>query len=93
MTYFYLFRVLEQTCVNQVKRLDSKVSAELVSSMLRAMTENAAHEPGVQMGASAVLVAVGHEYLDLVNDLILNHHYYHHPVEIQYIGLLKRMPQ
>lgn len=35
--------------------------------MLRAMTENAAYEPGVQMGASAVLVAVGHENLDLVS--------------------------
>lgn len=65
-TNLFLSRVLEQTCVNQVKRLDTEVSSELVSCMLRAMTENAAYEPAVQMGASAVLVAVGHEYLDLV---------------------------
>ena len=39
--------------------------------MLRAMTENSNYEPIVQMGASAVLVAIGHEYLDLVSNRII----------------------
>ncbi|XP_069356577.1 LOW QUALITY PROTEIN: maestro heat-like repeat-containing protein family member 1 [Maniola hyperantus] len=61
-----IVKVLEQTCVNQVKKLDQKVAAELVNAMLRAMTENPSYEPMVQMGASAVLVAISHEYLDVV---------------------------
>ena len=40
--------------------------------MLRAMMENVTYEPVVQMGASAVLVAVGHEHLDLVSFLFNN---------------------
>jgi hypothetical protein len=63
---FIFRRVLEQTCVNQVKRLKEPVATELVNSMLRAMTENPHYEPLVQLGASSVLVAIGHEYLDLV---------------------------
>lgn len=60
-------RVLEQTCLNQVKKLQPQTATELVSAMLRAMTENSGYEPVVQMGASAVLVAIGHELLDLVS--------------------------
>ncbi|XP_072937353.1 maestro heat-like repeat-containing protein family member 1 [Epargyreus clarus] len=67
-----IVKVLEQTCVNQVKKLDPQVAAELVNAMLRAMTENPSYEPSVQLGASAVLVAVGHEYLDLVLRSLIN---------------------
>lgn len=55
--------------MNQVKRLDPSAATNLVTAMLRAMMENVLYEPVVQMGASAVLVAVGHENLDLVNVL------------------------
>ncbi|CAH0726299.1 unnamed protein product, partial [Brenthis ino] len=67
-----IVKVLEQTCVNQVKKIDSKIANELVNSMLRAMMENPNYEPVVQMGASAVLVAIGHEYLDLVLRSLIN---------------------
>ncbi|XP_049870550.1 maestro heat-like repeat-containing protein family member 1 [Pectinophora gossypiella] len=67
-----IVKVLEQTCVHQVKRLDSQTAADLVNSMLRAMMENPGYEPSVQMGASDVLVAVGHEYLDLVLRSLIN---------------------
>ncbi|XP_046961304.1 maestro heat-like repeat-containing protein family member 1 [Vanessa cardui] len=67
-----IVKVLEQTCVNQVKKLDQKVAGELVNSMLRAMTENSTYEPVVQLGASSVLVAIGHEYLDLVLRSLIN---------------------
>lgn len=60
-------RVLEQTCLNQVKKLQPQTATELVSVMLVTMTENPGYEPVVQMGASAVLVAIGHELLDLVS--------------------------
>lgn len=76
------FRVLEQTCVNQVKKIDQKVATELVNSMLRAMTENLNYEPTVQMGASAVLVAIGHEYLDLVRRM---------QISIIFIVLIKKI--
>ncbi|XP_013181161.1 PREDICTED: maestro heat-like repeat-containing protein family member 1 isoform X1 [Papilio xuthus] len=66
------FMVLEQTCVNQVKKLNSKTATDLVNAMLRAMTENTAYEPVIQMGASSVLVAVSHEYLDMVLRLLIN---------------------
>lgn len=67
-----IIKVLEQTCVNQVRKLDPKVATELVSSMLRAMTENVGYEPVTQLGASAVLVAVGHENLDLALRSLIN---------------------
>ncbi|KAM3962707.1 LOW QUALITY PROTEIN: maestro heat like repeat family protein c11.1 [Aphomia sociella] len=67
-----IVKVLEQTCVNQVKRLEQTVAAQLVTSMLRAMTENTNYEPVVQMGASSVLVAVSHEHLDLVLRSLIN---------------------
>ncbi|XP_063358978.1 maestro heat-like repeat-containing protein family member 1 [Cydia amplana] len=65
-------KVLEQTCVNQVKRLDKATAEELTSNMLRIMTENPEPDPAVQMGASAVLVAIGHEHLDLVLRSLIN---------------------
>ncbi|CAH2066000.1 unnamed protein product, partial [Iphiclides podalirius] len=68
-------KVLEQTCVNQVKKLKSQTASELANAMLRAMTENTAYDPSVQMGASSVLVAVSHEYLDLVLRLLINQLY------------------
>lgn len=52
--------------MNQVKKIEQGTATLLVNSMLRAMTENPLYEPIVQMGASSVLVAIGHEYLDLV---------------------------
>ncbi|OWR47629.1 hypothetical protein KGM_211841 [Danaus plexippus plexippus] len=61
-----LVKVLEQTCVNQLKKIDQNVAKELINAMLRAMMENPMYEPVVQMGASSVLVAISHEYLDLV---------------------------
>ncbi|XP_053610848.1 maestro heat-like repeat-containing protein family member 1 [Plodia interpunctella] len=67
-----IVKVLEQTCVNQVKRLEKQSAAELVTSMQRAMIENPSYEPVVQMGASAVLVAVSHEHLDLVLRSLIN---------------------
>ncbi|XP_013200545.1 maestro heat-like repeat-containing protein family member 1 [Amyelois transitella] len=67
-----IVKVLEQTCVNQVKRLEERTASELVTSMLRAMIENPSYEPVVQMGASAVLVAVSHEHLDLVLRSLIN---------------------
>ncbi|XP_068620928.1 maestro heat-like repeat-containing protein family member 1 [Battus philenor] len=67
-----IVKVLEQTCVNQVKKISSQTASDLVNSMLRAMTENTAYDPVVQMGASSVLVAVSHEYLDLVLRLLIN---------------------
>ncbi|KAJ2944509.1 hypothetical protein O0L34_g3854 [Tuta absoluta] len=67
-----IVKVLEQTCVNQVKRLESQTAVDLVNAMLRAMMENSGYEPVVQMGASAVLVAVGHEFLDLVLRSLIN---------------------
>ncbi|XP_037297672.1 maestro heat-like repeat-containing protein family member 1 isoform X2 [Manduca sexta] len=67
-----IVKVLEQTCVNQVKKLEPQVASDLVNSMLRAMMENVNYEPLVQMGASAVLVAVGHEHLDLVLRALIN---------------------
>ncbi|CAG9784663.1 unnamed protein product [Diatraea saccharalis] len=67
-----LVKVLEQTCVNQVKKLQESVATELVNSMLRAMSENPQYEPTVQLGASSVLVAIGHEHLDLVLRLLIN---------------------
>ncbi|XP_063838990.1 maestro heat-like repeat-containing protein family member 1 [Ostrinia nubilalis] len=67
-----IIKVLEQTCVNQVKKLENTTATLLVNSMLRAMTENPQYEPIVQIGASSVLVAVGHEHLDLVLRLLIN---------------------
>ncbi|CAH0404602.1 unnamed protein product [Chilo suppressalis] len=67
-----IVKVLEQTCVNQVKKLKENVATELVNSMLRAMSENPQYEPTVQLGASSVLVAIGHEHLDLVLRLLIN---------------------
>lgn len=67
-----IIKVLEQTCVNQVKRLEPNVANNLVIAMLRAMMENVSYEPVIQMGASAVLVAVGHEHLDLVLRSLIN---------------------
>ncbi|KAF9411062.1 hypothetical protein HW555_010045 [Spodoptera exigua] len=67
-----IVKVLEQTCVNQVKRLEPATANNLVTAMLRAMMENVTYEPVVQMGASAVLVAVGHEHLDLVLRSLIN---------------------
>ncbi|KAJ8729683.1 hypothetical protein PYW08_001264 [Mythimna loreyi] len=67
-----IVKVLEQTCVNQVKRLEPSAATNLVTAMLRAMMENVTYEPVVQMGASAVLVAVGHEHLDLVLRSLIN---------------------
>ncbi|KAL0848874.1 hypothetical protein ABMA28_013281 [Loxostege sticticalis] len=67
-----IVKVLEQTCVNQVKKIEQGTATLLVNSMLRAMTENPLYEPIVQMGASSVLVAIGHEYLDLVLRLLIN---------------------
>lgn len=67
-----IVKVLEQTCVNQVKRLEPTTAANLVTAMLRAMMENVTYEPVVQMGSSAVLVAVGHEHLDLVLRSLIN---------------------
>lgn len=67
-----IVKVLEQTCVNQTKKLDTQVASDLVSAMLRAMTENMNYEPIVQMGASSVLVAVGHDNLDLVLRSLIN---------------------
>lgn len=66
-----IHRVLEQTCLNQVKKLNSKTASDLANAMLRAMTENTAYDPSVQMGASSVLVAVSHEYLDLVSSMVI----------------------
>lgn len=61
-----------------MKKIDSKIANELVNSMLRAMMENPNYEPVVQMGASAVLVAIGHEYLDLVRKKkILKYYFYY----------------
>ncbi|CAD0196390.1 unnamed protein product [Chrysodeixis includens] len=67
-----IVKVLEQTCVNQVKKLEPSSASNLVTAMLRAMMENVSYEPVVQMGASAVLVAVGHENLDLVLRSLIN---------------------
>ncbi|XP_038223238.1 maestro heat-like repeat-containing protein family member 1 [Zerene cesonia] len=67
-----IVQVLERTCVGQVKKLNPTTAAELVNAMLRAMTENPSYEPSVQMGASSVLVAVGHEFLDLVLRNLIN---------------------
>ncbi|CAK1603530.1 unnamed protein product [Parnassius mnemosyne] len=67
-----IVKVLEQTCVNQVKKLNSQVALDLANAMLRAMTENTSYEPVVQMGASSVLVAVSHEYVDLVLRLLID---------------------
>ncbi|XP_041973185.1 maestro heat-like repeat-containing protein family member 1 [Aricia agestis] len=67
-----IVKVLEQTCVNQIKKLDAKVASDLVNAMLRAMMDNPSHEPLVQMGASSVLVAISHEHLDLVLRSLIN---------------------
>lgn len=70
--------------MNQVKRLDTPVAADLVSAMLRAMTENINYEPVVQMGASSVLVAIGHEHLDLVSPLQANNNNYRICPRVEY---------
>ncbi|XP_045514319.1 maestro heat-like repeat-containing protein family member 1 [Pieris brassicae] len=67
-----IVKVLERTCVSQVKKIEPGIATELVHAMLRAMTENPSYEPTVQLGASAVLVAVGHEFLDLVLRSLIN---------------------
>lgn len=61
-----IIKVLEQTCVNQIKKLNLEVVRDLVGAMLRAMTQSIDNEAFVQMGASSVLVAAGHMYLDMV---------------------------
>ncbi|CAG9121569.1 unnamed protein product [Plutella xylostella] len=61
-----IIKVLEQTCVNHMKSIKSGLATELVEAMLQAMTSSADFQPAVQMGASAVLVAIAYVHLDLV---------------------------